>query len=384
MKKKIAHLSNYDRGITVFLMPQLKALQSAGYEVHAIFPFGDQVDLIKAEGIIPHHLEVGRDISFFNDILLLFRLYAIMRKERFFMVHAHSAKLEFFGQLAAWLAGVQWIIYTNHGIIFRSPYMGKAKRYVLKSLARLSGKISHVIFSQSREDIDYLVKHKIYNSKKLLYLGNGINIKRFTPQVLDIAQKQQKKRSLGVPEGKIIIGIVGRFVFEKGYREFLEASRLILESRNDVFFLCIGNSTGNERDPVDFDIELSKNEKLNQNLLILSSRDDMPELYALIDIMVLPSHREGFPRALMEGAASGCALIASNISGCREVVEHGVNGFLFETGNVSNLKSIMEELLNDADLRIKMGQAGREKALREFDENKVIARLLAGIDSLIK
>lgn len=377
--KKVAHLANYDRGITIFLMPQLKALQEQGYEVHAIYPFGDQQELIIQENIIPHHIDISRDISLIKDIKMFLKLIILMRREKFYLVHAHTAKLEFFGQLAAFFTRVPKIVYTNHGVIFRSD-MGLLKKFALKVMAWISGRISNLIFSQSREDIDYLISHRIYPSRKLRYLGNGINITSFHPDNFNRTFIEKKKYELGIPLNHLIIGMVGRFVLEKGYKEFIEAGINLLGHHHNISFLCIGNKTGNERDPVNFD-ELIPND-LSNLFKIFESRDDMPELYAIMDIMVLPSHREGFPRALMEGAASAKPLIASNISGCREVIEDAVNGYLFETKNVKGLIAKLNILIGDKDLRSKMGSKGRAKAENDFDQKRLVERMLEGLNQI--
>ncbi|HNP17766.1 MAG TPA: glycosyltransferase family 4 protein [Fulvivirga sp.] len=377
--KKIAHLVNYDRGVTVFLMPQLKALQNRGFEVHAIFPFGDQLENIKAQGITPHHVNICRDISPLADLKLLLSLIRIMRKEKFYLVHAHTAKLEFFGQLAAFISRVPKIVYTNHGVIFRSN-MGGLKKKILMVMANVSGKISDLIFSQSREDIDYLLAHNIYSPSKVFYLGNGINTEVFNPSRFNSSFKTNKRMELDISMKSKVIGIVGRFVYEKGYYEFIDAAIKVNKLNKDTHFLCVGNQIGNERDPVCFDHLIPF--ELKANFTILSSRDDMEELYAIMDIMVLPSHREGFPRALMEGAASGKALIATDISGCREVVVDGYNGHLFKLGDIDQLTSLIMRLVNDDELRIVLGNNGRIMAEAEFDQNSVVERLLKGLKTI--
>ena len=103
----------------------------------------------------------------------------------------------------------------------------------------------------------------------------------------------------------------------------------------------------------------------------LGPRDDIPELLACSDIYVLPSWREGFPRSAIEVAAMGLPIVATNIRGCRQVVEDGNNGLLVPLKNVEELQETLEKLVNDAQLRSQMGQAGYEKAQREFDEQKI-------------
>lgn len=374
-KKKIVHLANVEQTIDLFLEPQLKALLDLGYEVHAICPVRYLKETIETKGIKVHHVNVTRDITPLSDFLMFLKIWWILIRERYYLVHTHSAKMEFFGQLAAWLALTPHIVYTNHGMIFRSQ-TSRLKNYVLITMARISGKISDLIFSQSQEDIEFAKISGVYPSKKLRYLGNGIDVHTFHIERFDENKIVNIKKQFGIDSKKLVIGIVARFVKEKGYVEFIEAARLLHQKYKNLHFLCVGNEVEVERDPIDFN--LIESYGLSKDFTILKSQKDMPDLYAIMDIVTLPSYREGFPRTLMEAASMSKATIATDISGCRESVKNDYNGLLIPLKENKMLAQAIEKLILDEGLRCKYGLNGRKLALERFDQKKVVSRLFMG------
>jgi glycosyltransferase involved in cell wall biosynthesis len=376
---KVLHVSSVDLGIS-FLMPQLRALAADGFEVHAACADGPLVPSFEREGIKVHRVEVTRDLTPPADLKLLRQLFRIMRRERYAVVHTHTPKMELVGQLAAWLARVPVILYTNHGLIFLGR-MGALEGHMFRTVARVAGLFSDKVISQSAEDVSVVVRERIYPRRKVGFLGNGIDIShlradRFTPE-----QVQAKRRELGIPEGHKVVGMVGRYVWEKGYREFFEAARIILSEDERVSFVTVGIPLESERDPVDF--SLLRELGLEEKFVVLKSRSDMPELYALMDVVALPSYREGFPRSLMEAAAMSKPVVASDVSGCRQAVVEGENGYLVPVKDASALASKIKLLLDDPSLSARLGARGRALAEERFDVEKVIERLRGFYEELL-
>lgn len=377
---KVLHVSTVDLGIS-FLLPQLRALQSDGFEVHAACADGPLVASFEREGIKVHRVEVTRDLTPLADLKLLRQLYRIIRRERYAVVHTHTPKMELVGQVAAWLARAPVIIYTNHGLIFLGR-TGALEGRMFRTVARVAGLFSDKVISQSAEDVSTVVRERIYTRRKVGFLGNGIDIRllragRFTPEGV-----RAKRRELGIPDGDRVVGMVGRYVWEKGYREFFEAARLILKEDACVSFVTVGVPLESERDPVDFSVlrDLGVEEKF----FVLKSRSDMSELYSLMDVVALPSYREGFPRSLMEASAMSKPTVASDVSGCRQAVVEGENGFLVPVKDASALASKIKLLLDDPALASRMGARGREIAEERFDVEKVVERLRGFYDELLK
>jgi glycosyltransferase involved in cell wall biosynthesis len=369
---KVVHISSVDLGI-LFLMPQLRALQADGFEVHAMCADGPLVPSFEAEGIKMERIPVTRDMTPLADLRLLWHLYKILRREGYTIVHTHTPKIELIGQLAARLARVPVVLYTNHGLIF----LGQSgfKKYLFKTIARIAGLFSDRVISQSAEDVSTVVEQKIYRRRQVGFLGNGIDVAQFSAARFTPEQVRAKKIELGIPLENKVVGMVGRYVWEKGYREFFEAAQIISREGARVSFVTVGVPLESERDPVDFSV--LRELEIEDRVFVLKSRDDMPALYALMDAVALPSYREGFPRSLMEASAMSKPTVASDVSGCRQAVVEGHNGYLVPVRDSRALASKLKLLLDDSELAARLGANGRTLAEERFDVSKVIERLRA-------
>ena len=313
-----------------------------------------------------------RSFTPWADLVSLWRLYRVMRRERFTIVHTHTPKPGLLGQLAARFARVPIVVNTLHGFYFHDGTRPAKRRFYILT-EKIAARCSDVILSQNSEDIQTAIKEKICQPEQICFLGNGIDVRRFdrtkiAPQVLE-----EKRRELGISEGAPVVGFVGRLVAEKGILELMEAARLILEQIPDVRFLLIG--------PIDYEKadaltpQTAQEYGIAQACIFAGMRQDMPELYALMDVFVLPSHREGFPRSPMEASAMGVPCVLTNIRGCREAVEPERNGKLVPLRNVEALAEAILELLNDPEKAHRLGAEGRVMAEESFDEQRVFEKV---------
>jgi glycosyltransferase involved in cell wall biosynthesis len=376
---KVVHISSLDLGI-LFLMPQLRALQADGFEVHAMCGDGPFVSSFEAEGIRMHRIAVTREVTPLADLRLLWRLVKILRREKYTIVHTHTPKIELIGQLAARLARVPIALYTNHGLIFRGQ--SGLKKFLFKSIARVAGLFSDRVLSQSAEDVSTVIENELYPREKVAFLGNGIDISQFRATRFTPEQVSAKKKELGIPDGNRVVGMVGRYVWEKGYREFFEAAQMISREDARVSFVTVGIPLESERDPVDFGV--LKELGIEDKVFVLNSRNDMAELYALMDVVALASYREGFPRSLMEASAMARPVVASDVSGCRQAVIEGHNGYLVPARDSGALAERISLLLSDANLAARFGANGRALAEERFDVSLVVARLRACYRELLE
>jgi glycosyltransferase involved in cell wall biosynthesis len=176
---------------------------------------------------------------------------------------------------------------------------------------------------------------------------------------------------LGAGPGTIVVGMVGRMVAEKGYPELFEAAAQ-LDGRYVV--AAIGPDDPAKPDAVTAGQRAAAE---RAGVVFLGQRDDVERLYAAMDVFVLPSHREGFPRAAMEAAATGLPIVATDVRGCRQVVDDGVTGLLVPVRDPSRLASAIAALGADAELRRRMGAAAAQKARSSFDERRVVDIVLS-------
>jgi glycosyltransferase involved in cell wall biosynthesis len=178
-----------------------------------------------------------------------------------------------------------------------------------------------------------------------------------------------------------VCGVVGRLVWEKGYREVFDAARRLRSLAPQVRVVVVGPPEPNKEDGITNE-EIARAER-DGGITFLGMRDDLEDLYAAMDLYVLASYREGFPRSAMEAAALGRPLVVTNIRGCRQVVDDGVTGLLVPVRDAAALADAIASIANDEARRVAMGRAGREKALREFDDQTVINITLRVYEQLL-
>ena len=369
---KIAHVATLDMSVRFLLLNQLLRLKAHGYDVHAVCRPGEWIDEIESYGIKVHTVQMHRSVSLFHDSLTLWKLYNCLKREGFDIVNTHTPKAGILGPIAAKLAGVPIIIHTVHGFLFHDN-VPIPKRFIFMGAEKLTATFADYLFSQSREDIEQAIKHKIGLPENIFYIGNGIDVARFSPHNISIAP-QKKREEVGIKADELVVGIVARLVYEKGYLELFQAAVELVRKFDNVKFLVVGPVETDRKDAVNLDIleEMGIDEKV----LFLGMRKDMPELYSTMDIFVLPSWREGIPRALMEAMAMEVPVVATNIRGCREVVKNGETGLLVPVRNHQALAEAIALLLQDEQKRIEMGKAGRKYILANFTEDIVYQRIL--------
>lgn len=372
MTIKIAHITTVDLSLRYLLLNQLRSLQAEGYHVTGISSPGPDVPTVQSAGIRHIALPMTRSMTPLADLRALNRLVQVMRRERFTVVHTHTPKPGLLGQLAARIAGVPIVVNTLHGFYFHDG-MKPALRHFYIMLEKIAAGCSDRILSQNAEDIATAQRTGICTEQQITYLGNGIDIRRFDRNRITAARQETLRHELQLDPAHPVIGFVGRLVAEKGIHELLQAAKTLLTSHPKTQFLFVGPIDTEKGDAVTPAVAAAYG--IEQACIFTGIRQDMPELYALMDLFVLPSHREGFPRAPMEAAAMGVPCIATDIRGCREAVIHGQNGLLTPLGDVGALAQAMVTLLNNPTQAIALGQAGRRLAEERFDEALVFEQV---------
>jgi glycosyltransferase involved in cell wall biosynthesis len=374
---RVAQVTTVDMAVGLLLRDQILYLQRAGWDVEAICSDGPWVPKIRASGIRVHTVRLRRAITPFRDIVGLARLYRCFKREKYLIVHTHTPKANLLGQIAAWLAGVPIRVITVHGFYFHDR-MGRLARNFYIWLERISHRCAGFSFSQNREDIATARREKIGADRKMHFLGNGIDLALFNRE-LHADSARRLREELGIKAEAPVIGIVGRLTFEKGYREFVQAAAIVHRQFPEVHFIAIG-----PEDVMTFDSMrgLPGMEEIKDCFHWLGMQVDMPKFYAMMSAFVLPSYREGFPRALMEASAMALPVVATDIRGCREAVDHRETGILVPPRNVEPLAEAVLELLRNPEATRLMGEKGRAKAEREFDQLTVFRQVLSAYQEL--
>jgi len=380
-KIKVCQMTTVDSSIRFLLLNQIKNLLKEDYEVSAVCSPGKWIKAIEENGIKVKTIEMKRKISPIFDLITLIKLFFYFKKEKFDIVHTHTPKPGLLGQLAAKLAGVPIIINTNHGFYFQknSPYF-KKKFFIL--IEKIAAKCSNLIFTINKEDFETAIEEKICSRDLIRYLGDGIDINRFNPERFSEKFILNKKKQLGINPEKKIIGIVARLVREKGYLELFAAFKKVLEKFPDALLLIVGPLEPEKRDAIS--PEIVKNYRIEKNVIFLGERTDVDEIYPLMDIFVLPSHREGLGLSILEASAMERPVVATDIRGCREAVDDSKTGILVPAKNPKKLAEAIIYLLKNPEKAKEMGKKGRMKIIKEFDERLIFARIQKEYQRLVQ
>lgn len=378
---KVVHVSTSDVSIGVLLLNQLEQFRAAGYEVVAVCNPGPYVPRIEATGVRVVTVRMLRAVTPWADVASLARLTQVLRRERPAIVHTHTPKAGLLGQYAALLAGVPVRVHTIHGL-YLPGHMTPRTRPLYVALERVTMWPAHLSLSQNPEDIPVAVEERICHPARITLLGNGIDLSRFDPARIDAARVQRLRAEFGFAADDPVVGIVGRVNREKGYVEFFQAAARIAARVPKVRFLVVGPVESEKFDALD-PMKLARDNGVEDRVVYLGLRDDMPEMYALMTLLVLPSHREGFPRAPMEASAMGLPVVATNVRGCRQVVVDGQTGFLTPLRDPEGLADAIVRVLEDLPLARRMGDAARVYALEKFDERQAIRRTLDAYGRLL-
>jgi len=377
---KIVHIATIDASVRVLLLNQLLYLERAGFDVSALSSAGPNVPMIQAAGVRHISVEMSRNFTPLRDLTALWHLYRVMRREGFTLVHTHTPKPGLLGQIAARMAGVPIVVNTVHGFYFHENTAPSRRRFYI-AIEKIAARCSSLILSQNAEDIETAVQEGICARDKIRFLGNGIDLSRFNPSSVNPVSVRRLRAELGIQERAPVVGFVGRLVREKGLLELFEAARIVRARIPEVRFLLVGRADIAKADAVtaeaadDYDIE--------GVCCFAGAREDMPDVYSLMNVLVLPSHREGFPRTPMEAAAMGVPSIVTDVRGCREVVVHGETGLTVPVHDATALADAILSTLLDGDLASRLGRAARARAAQHFDERVIFERVTAHYRDLL-
>ena len=356
------YLVNFRRGLIQKLIDQ-------GHDVVCICP---------QDGYLPGLIELGvswkqwdlsrRGMNPLVERRAIRRLAAIYRELRPDVVHHFTIKCVLYGTRAARSAGVGRIVngVTGLGHLFTTNSL---KNRLLRPWIRRWYRASLVgdnvtAMFQNHDDMDLLFHGKQPPTDVVFTAGSGVDLEQFRPQ------------AGSNPEGHVFFA--GRLIREKGIFELVEASRIIKQQLPSTEFTVCGDlDQGNPSSISPAQLDEWKQEGV---IHFTGHVSDLAEPMGTASIVVLPSYREGLPRVLLEAAALGKPLVATDVAGCREIVEHGVNGLLVASADAKALAEAVIELLQDKPRRDRMGERSRAIVEEKFDEQLVIEQHLAVYD----
>ncbi|MFI5533893.1 glycosyltransferase family 4 protein [Kitasatospora sp. NPDC051853] len=351
---RVAHLTTVDMSLQLLLATELKVDLEAGFETYGISAPGPYVEQLTAIGVRHEPLHaLTRAWEPKADLAAARELLAVLRRIEPDVLHTHNPKTGVMGRILGRLAGVPVVVNTCHGL-WAQAHDPIAKRAFVLGAEAFAARFSHAELYQNGEDRETLAR--AVPARRSRVVGNGVDLSRFGE---DPEARARIRAALGVADDELLVGGVGRRVAEKGIVEYAEAARALAGKAR---FVWVGPQDADKPDA------LAEEEK---GVEYLGSRSDMPQVYAALDVFVLPSYREGFSRSAMEAAASGLPMVLSDIRGCREIGTHGEHLLLTPPGDARALTTALDRLLTEPDLREQLGAAARRRALATFDQRAV-------------
>jgi glycosyltransferase involved in cell wall biosynthesis len=339
------------------------AAKRAGYDVHLATAPETCLDVqeIRDAGVIVHEIKLTRGVSTVADearlVLSLFRLHRTLRPA---IVHNVTVKPVLWGTLAARAGGKAAIVNSMSGLgtLFSfSGFRAAIGRSLITAAYRLLfGRADIRVIFENQDDFSLFLKKRIVaGGQATLIRGAGVDLNKFV----------DARMRGGIP----VVVLPARMLWTKGVGEFCAAARLAQQAGIVARFVLVGRA--DPENPSAVPVEWLAGQQRMGFVEWWGHRDDMCAVYSGADIVCLPSYREGLPTVLLEGAACGCALVATDVPGCREVVQNEQTGLLVPLRNAEALARALSVLVRNADMRLRLAQAASRKVREEFSVERV-------------
>ncbi len=364
-------VANETRSMVKFRYGLIKSLIKNNYEVYVISPYDDYVKEIENIGCKYIDIKVdNKGSNPFKDIKLTYDLYKIYNLVKPELIIHYTIKPNIYGSLSCLLSNIKCMsVIPGLGYAFINNNLISK---IVKFLYKITLKIPTKVWFINEDDKELFLKLRLIDEIKVdVVNGEGINTDHFN----------FIERSSG--DNKIKFLLIARILKDKGILEYVEASRILLRKYNNIEFQLLGpiyilNPSSISEQDVE---KWHKDEIINY----LGETNDVRSYIANSDCIVLPSYREGKGMTLVEAASMSKPIIATNVPGCRDVIDEGENGYLCEVKNSKSLANVMEKMLKlTKEERKEMGEKGRQKVKNELDENIVISKYLETIQDILK
>ena len=367
--RRIVLFANSDWYLFNFRLSLALSLIEAGYEVLLVSPGGPYGDKLTSMGLKWRRAPMERrSLNPFRESALILWLRRLIEFENIDLVHGFTIKCAIYGALAARLArrprgkvasvssiaGMGYV-FTNGGLLARA-----LRPLVIAFMRGVLDTDRSVVIVQNRDDLRFLIDAGIIQESRLrLVRGSGVDCVRFSPSF--------KSRTTASSSLRVVLP--ARILWDKGIGEFVQAARLLRAEGRELDFVLAGSL--DEGNPASVPSGTVQRWVQEGSVAWIGHVDNMPALFSTTDIVVLPSYREGLPKGLIEAAACALPIVATDVPGCREVVNDGENGLLVPARDVRSLASAIARLHDDAMLRERLGESAMRKARIEFAESVV-------------
>jgi len=378
---KIVQITAVPETVEAFLFPLMRKLLDNGHEIDVITSDSSSKlknnEFIIKNKIAVYDVNIPRKFSPWGLFTAYSTMYELFKGLKPDVIHTHSPFASLIARRAASGAKVPNIIYTSHGFYF-TENMNWFKKHFFKWLEKSAArKHTDYLFTVNSEDMDYALKHNFIDKDKIINLQSvGVDTKiKFNPLRIHQELKEQLREELNICENEKVFTFTGRIVQEKGILELLQAFEMLNKKHPDTKLLLIGETPEIEKDET-FEEKIKtfiRTNKLENSVLRLGFRVDIPELLGLTDVFVLASNKEGMPISSLEALSMGVPVVGTNIRGLREEVIEGKTGYLVPLQNTRELSAAMEKAMNNFN---PPNDNCRKHAIENFDEEDVIRKQL--------
>src|SRR5258708_1951080 len=354
-----------------FLQGQLEFFQDRGLDVTVLCPERrkDEWEVARPHEVPIIEVPMEREIATIQDLVSFWRLWRIMRVLRPTLTNVGTPKAGLLGGLSAWLNRVPCRFYTLHGLRFETTK--GLRRKLLIYAERLACRLAHLVVCVSQSVREKAIASGLTNQERTVVFGagscNGVDASRFaaTPEMMRRAA--DLRRQLGIPVPAPVVLFVGRLTCDKGIPELMKAFLHLSSQFPELRLLLVGCFEDGDPLPV----ETRKSLETHSRVIFAGAARDTAPYYAMADVLVLPSHREGLPTVVLEAQAAGRPVVGARATGIVDVISDGETGLLFPVGDVAALAGAIARILADKNLALKLGLAGQEQVKQKFQQQKI-------------
>jgi glycosyltransferase involved in cell wall biosynthesis len=380
---KLIRITTVPLSLKLLLAGQMKFMKANGWEVIMVSSDGREVQqIVRAEGVQHEVIPFTRKITPFQDLTCIWKLYQLFKREKPDIVHTHTPKAGLLGMIAAKLSGQKIRIHTLAGI----PYMAAegTKKGLLVQAEKWTYSSSTEVWPNSEGLKSFVIEEKLCEAEKLKVIGkgssNGVDFEKFNRDVLKENHLVAATMRILPGDDDFIILSVGRLVQDKGIEELVNA---FLESKiYSMSKLVLLGSFEQELDPIS--IDLMKTIRENPRIVQIDWSDHVAHYMALADVLVHPSHREGFPNVLLEAGAMELPVICSDIIGNSDVITQQKTGLIFPVKDKSVLKEALEFAFVKRDKMAQLARDLKKEVQENYDRKSIHQALLANYNRLLE
>ena len=374
MMPKLFRVTTVPESLNILLRGQHKFMSKNGFEVIGISSAGNALyEVSQEEEIRVIEINMSRKITPIKDFLSVYNLYKLIKKEKPIIVHSHTPKAGAVAMMAAKIANVPIRLHTVAGL----PLMEAKgiKRKLLNFVEKVTYACATKVYPNSKGLYDFIVEEELISSIKMKIIANGssngIDTSYFDSERISENQREEFLTRLNIQKKDFVFIFVGRLVGDKGINELIDAFARIKDS--NVKLLLVGG--------LESDLDPLKSETINEidknkNIISVGFQKDVRPYFAISHCLVFPSYREGFPNVVLQAGSMGLPSIVSNINGCNEIIQEGINGSIIPSKDRESLYTVMHKIISDEAWRKQLAGNARDIIVSHYEQKLVWDALL--------